>query len=266
MARSQLVVFSNVDDVLRTPPSARVVHAASVAARAQVPLVLCSGHTRAEIEYAADKLELRHPFICERGNGLFIPRNYFPFFIDNAREITGYHVVEFGHRYTHVTAALHDVSARLGIEIRGFNDMPVEEVAMECGLSMLAARLAKLRDYGELFRVINGGTAAVERLTTALANVRMRCTLGHRYHHVGAPVHMNVAVGMLCIMYRRAFGDIRARALTSQQGDPTIGGSMDWVDVLEASRPGLWATTIEEAVRQEALLASTPANQRARIH
>jgi hypothetical protein len=68
------------------------------------------------------------------------------------------------------------------VEIRGFNDMSVDEVASECHMSLLQARLAKLRDYSECFRIRDPLPEARERLLTALVATRLRCLQGDRYH------------------------------------------------------------------------------------
>src|SRR5688572_5957766 len=129
MTGPQLVLFSHVDGVLSEPASTPVVNAVSLLARARVPLVLCSGRTRAEIEHVTLALGIRHPFICEGGGALFVPRGYFPFATDNAREIAGYDVVEFGRTYRDVVDTLHRTAGRAGVQVRGFDDMSVEEVA-----------------------------------------------------------------------------------------------------------------------------------------
>src|SRR5688572_20509209 len=139
MTSPRLVPFSHVDGVLSEPASTPVVNAASLLPRARVPLALCSGRTRADIEHVALALAARHPFVCEYGNALFVPRGYFPFPIDNSREIAGYDVVEFGRAYPAVVETLRRTAERAGVPIRAFSDMSVEEVAEEFGLPMLVA-------------------------------------------------------------------------------------------------------------------------------
>jgi mannosyl-3-phosphoglycerate phosphatase len=243
MTGPQLVLFSHVDSVLSEPASTPVVNAVSLLARLRVPLVLCSGRTRAEIEHATLALGTRHPFICEGGNALFIPRGYFPFEIDNSREVAGYDVVEFGRRYRDVADTLHRTAERAGVLVRGFDDMSVEEVAAECGLPMLVARLAKLRDYGEMFRLLDAAPDDLDRLCAALEAARLTCIRGERYHHVSAPVDASLGISMLSVMYRRARGPIHAAAITRDAADGRVVAS---TAVVKSNTPLAWAASVGE--------------------
>jgi mannosyl-3-phosphoglycerate phosphatase family protein len=170
--------------------------------------VLCSSKTRAEVEHLSQDLAITHPFISERGSAVFVPDAYFAFEVPGAREMSGYHTVEFGRPYSAVVETLKRTAGRLGIEVRAFSDMSVEEVARECNIPLLQARLAKLREYAELFRILDPGLAVRERLVQALHNAHFRCIAGGRYHHIGADVDAAVGVHLLRTLYRRARGSI----------------------------------------------------------
>jgi mannosyl-3-phosphoglycerate phosphatase family protein len=187
---------SNVDEVTREA-LARVV-------RERVPIVLSSMRTRAEVEAIQQELGITHPFICENGAAVFIPNGYFGFDIPHARDIAGYKAVEFGRPYTEVVRRLHHAAGRLGVEIVGFGDMSVEDVAVDCGLPLLQARLAKLREYTEPFRIRREG-ADVNRLVNALRAAGLTCSNRGRYYHAGT-VRCDLGAQLLCGWYRRAFG------------------------------------------------------------
>jgi predicted mannosyl-3-phosphoglycerate phosphatase (HAD superfamily) len=139
---------------------------------------------------------------------VFIPKGYLGFTVRDGCEVAGYTVVEFGRSYTEIVDILRSTAERLRIQIRGFREMSVEQVARECGLSLLEARLAKLREYGEFFRVLDPDPAARPRLFKALHAARILCTTGRLYDHVGAAVDHRLGVGLLCGLYRRACGDV----------------------------------------------------------
>jgi mannosyl-3-phosphoglycerate phosphatase len=260
--RPPIVVFSDVDGVLRHPR----VHSCTEAARTlqrlrreDVPLALCSSHTRAEVEWIQQELGIRHPFVCESGAAAFIPAGYFEFPVPGARDLAGYQAVEFGRPYAEVAGALHRTAERLRIEIEGFGDMSVEEVARDCCLPLLQARLSKLREYGERFRVLDPDEAARGRLFRALKAARLRCITGERYDQVGSPVDDSIGVSVLLGLYNRACGpvltvglvdglaDDRAlqfvnRRVMVSDGDPATGGvdMVGWaeaiVDIVESVR------------------------------
>jgi mannosyl-3-phosphoglycerate phosphatase len=204
-----ILVFSDVDDVLGLPDAQACADAAKALTRLErddVPLVLCSSKTRVEIEGIQQTLGIHHPFVCESGGAAFIPAGYFPFEVPKARGLAGYQAVEFGWPYAEVVQALHRTAGRLRIEIVGFHEMSVEDVARDCDLPLLQARLAKLREYGERFRVIDPNETTRSRLIKALETARLGCIAGERYDQVGATVDASIAVSVLRALYKRALG------------------------------------------------------------
>lgn len=211
------VVFSDVHHTLvdlQTPNEA--TPALDVLASEGIALVFCSSHTRAEIESVRQVLGVRHPFICENGAALFVPQQYFGSHTAYARDVAGYHAVEFGRPYTEVVDTLRRTAARLRLDIVGFNDMSVEEVAAECHLSLLQARLAKLREYDEPFRLVDPQADAHRRLSKALDGARLSSTHRGRFDHVGAAVDIGVAARLVTQLYQAA----RTPVTTVAFGDP----------------------------------------------
>ena len=74
-----LVIFADVDNILvdRFRSFEESAWAIDLLARNDIPLVLCSGKTRAQLEAVHQLLGIRHPFICEHGAAAFIPPGYF---------------------------------------------------------------------------------------------------------------------------------------------------------------------------------------------
>ena len=120
----RVVIFSDLDGTLldhQTYSSDPADRAIARLIAEEVPLVLCSSKTRAEIEAIRSRLGVGHPFIVENGGALFIPAGYFPFAVEAARCETGYHVVELGLRYRQVVARpSRGRAARLGVAVVGF--------------------------------------------------------------------------------------------------------------------------------------------------
>jgi mannosyl-3-phosphoglycerate phosphatase len=222
---SLLVVFSDVDGVLGDLHGRAFVEAAKTLkplGRDHVPLVLCSSKTRAEIEAIQQELGIKHPFVCESGGAVFIPRGYFGFDVPGARDLAGYQAVEFGRPYAEVVQTLQRTADRLAIEIIGFSDMSVEEVAHDCQLSLLQARLAKLREYGERFRVLDSDEPTRNRLVRALKAARLRCVTGERFDHVGAPVDNSIGVNMLGGFYQHADGGVLTVGIADPKADENL--------------------------------------------
>lgn len=171
-----------------------------------VPIVLCSSRTRAELEVVQQEFHFRHPFITENGAAVYVPRGYFS--SSGPAEISGYHVLAFGGPHQQVVDALRRTAATLGVEVRGFNGMSVEEVADECDLSLTDARLAQLREYGEPFRIVTSDPAVQSRLLTGLRRVGLRCVHGGTFHHVSFGADVRRALRAVTSLYRQPRGDV----------------------------------------------------------
>ena len=230
-----IVVFSDVDGVLADPSFRAAASALVLQTSGQVALVLCSDKTRAELEHICQGIGSSHPFICEHGGGVFVPRGYFGFNVPNARDLTGYQALEFGRPYAAVVDTLHRTAARLGIGVRGFNDMSVEEVACECGVSLPRARLAKLRDYGELFRILDPSPIVRARLFKGLHAANLACVAGRPYHHVGAAVNTGPGVRLLSALFRRKYGSVRTVGLTDAATDGSVFRFVDYPVIVKSA-------------------------------
>ena len=223
---TSVVVFSDVDAALADPREPAFGIAGRLLQQLveeDVALVLCSSKTRAELEFIQQMLGITDPFICENGAALFVPAGYFPFDIPGSRELPGYHMIEFGRAYGDVVDALRRTSDRLRIEIVGFNDMSIEEVGRECGVSLLHARLTKLREYEERFRVLDPSPSAVIRLVRGLNASRLRCIDCDPFSYVGAPVDHRPGVSLLTYLYRRTSSSVQTIALTDVLREHNLG-------------------------------------------
>ena len=251
-----MVVFSGLDRLLLgSRPDA--VDAADQAlgrlAAEGIPLVLCSDGTRAEIELLQQELGISHPFIAENGGAVFLPRDGVD--VPDAGVVPGYDAAEFGRPYAEIVETLRRTARRLGIRVLGFSDMSVQDVADDCGLPLLQARLAKLREYDEPFHILDPDPQARERLVKALRSQGLACARRGRHEHVSAHKDMGPAVDLLCRLYRRALGSVVAVGLGSHPTHVPLLDRMDVPLVVETGDPdlvGRLAATLPAARRVRA--------------
>lgn len=171
-----------------------------------IAVVLCGNETRSELELIQGDLGVRHPFISENGGGLFIRHDYFRDPPRAGRDVPTYHVVDFGKPYHIVADALHEVARTLGVDLVGFSDMSIDDVARDLGLSLSRARLAKLREYDEPFRLADGDPGTFSRLCQALRRVGVRCFAHEGLHHATSVADRAQSIHMLSSLYRHACG------------------------------------------------------------
>lgn len=180
-------------------------------------LVLASSKTRAELEPIRVRLGHEGPFIVENGGALFVPPGFLRLPIIGAVFRRGYAVIPFGTPYARLRPVLKEISRVLRTEIKGFGDMPVEEVAELTGLGHREAELAKLREYDEPF-VLKDDTVfeAVCREATARG---LTCTKGGRFYHLLGRCNKGTACLFLIECYRRQLESASVRLCTIGIGD-----------------------------------------------
>lgn len=210
----------------------------------RITLILCSRRTRAEVESMRQDLGIFHPFVCENGAAAFVPERYFGSELDNTRNVGGYQAIEFGAPYGQVVDTLRRVADRLRLRIQGFHDLSVEQVSREQNVPLLEARLAKLREYSEPFRLLSANPVAEYRLLKALGAAGLTCATFGGFQYAGTVAGAGAAAAVLATLYRVAFGSI----VTAAAGDGTaaadiaprvdvrcetpIGAPVDWLEAI----------------------------------
>jgi len=254
MSRVPLIVVSDLDGSLLDHATYSFEAARPALDRlrdADVPLVLCTSKTRAEVEPIRAVLDNAHPFIVENGGGVCIPTGYFPFEIEGAERRGDYVVVPLGDRYAELTGALARASRASGVSVRGFADMTDDEVAAETGLTSAEARLARQREFDEPFVVLE--PAREPELLAAIDREGKRWTAGGRFHHITGANDKAGAVRLLVALYRRQLGAVRTVGLGDAPNDAPFLHVVDLpiliaspsVDRLRALVPGGRVTTLE---------------------
>jgi mannosyl-3-phosphoglycerate phosphatase len=211
-----------------------------------IPLIINSSRTRAEIERLHETLGLLTPFICEHGSALLIPDGCFPSIPHRAARAVSGHVIEFGRPYHEVVDVVRRTGRELGVEIVGFADLTIEDVARELGVTDVEAQLAKLREYTELIRIADDNPATRGRLFNAFRRRGLRsCPIG-RHHLVTATRDRAESLLTLRALWRRAWGEPQIVGFGNSDGDLTWlrhvdvavtrwSGRLGWSDVIFAS-------------------------------
>jgi mannosyl-3-phosphoglycerate phosphatase len=156
--------------------------------RGGIPLVFTSSKTRPELEAWRQRLGNTDPFISENGGALYLPADWTPM-PDRADPVGGGLVrVEIGVPLNRLRVALREISAELGVALRGFGDMPRSEVAELSGLDGLALDHALAREYDEPFLPDPPLTGGQKARLAELARARwLSVTRGGRFYHLTGP-------------------------------------------------------------------------------
>ncbi len=221
-----MVVFTDLDGTLldhRTYSWEASRPALRLLEEKNIPLIVCSSKTAAEIKSLQKRLNLTHPFISENGAAIFIPRGYFRFTFKADGETDDFLVLELGTPYRRLRDFLARLQEKYAGKIKGFGDLSVEEVSGLANLPLEEARLAKMRDYDEPF-LLNEATLEPAILEEAQAS-GLQITRGSRFYHLLGKNDKGKAVEMLTNFFRQQEGELTTIG---------VGDSLNDLPMLEA--------------------------------
>jgi mannosyl-3-phosphoglycerate phosphatase len=201
-----------------------------------VAVVLWGNETRSQMELIQRHLDIHHPFISETGGGLFVPHGYFPDRLVGGRVASNYRVVDFGKPYYIVAEALHEVARKVGVDLIGFSDMSIQDVAQDCGLSLSQARLAKLREYDEPFRMLDSEPATYSRICSAVRRLCFRCFTHEGFHHATGVAGKTHSLRLLASLYRQASnGQVLTVGLAKARSETSLLQAVDIPVVVQSN-------------------------------
>lgn len=172
--------------------------------RRNVPFILLSSRTRAEIEPVRRKLEHNHPFITENGGGVFFPDGYFNLRIPGAVRLGRHFCTAQGRPYDEVCDALNEIAGKCGVGVTGFRDMNAREISANTGLRPRAAELARDREFEELFFFTSADGAAIARFVAAVRERGFDARPGPTFWRFSAGCDTVRAVREVAQLFRQA--------------------------------------------------------------
>ncbi len=217
-----IIIFTDLDGTLLHPKTYSFDDARpalELIRQRDIPLIICSSKTRAEIEVYRSRLSNRHPFVSENGGGAFIPEGYFPFTVDGETQ-AGYRQICFGRPYQELRDVLTGLRSRLSIKVRGFGDMSTQEIAALSGLPEPEAALAKMRDFDEPF-IFEEAEADVDAFLHAI-EARGYCWTRGRFYHIIGENDKGKAATFLKRLYEKQYGPTHSIALGDNLNDLSL--------------------------------------------
>lgn len=252
------MVFTDLDGTLLDHDTYDWTSAMPALARCKtnnVPVILLSSKTRAEMEILHKRLGLTDPFVSENGGAIFFPMDRFKHAPEGATAVAPYDVpkdrmgsalskkaawwaLPLGVSYPRLVEALREIRQALGYPLKGFSDMGVEEIAALTGLNKDTARLAQLREYDEPFMVTGNQPIVLSHLLRAAEKKGLRVTSGGRFYHLQGLNDKGVAMSRILSLYSAQYGVIQSVALGDSQNDVSMLQQADF-PVLVKSKHGL---------------------------
>ncbi|MEJ2192789.1 MAG: HAD-IIB family hydrolase [Nitrospirota bacterium] len=236
--RKKIIVFTDLDETLLTRGTYSfepALPALKALKERDMPLVVVSSKTKAEIEVYRKKLANEDPFIAENGGGIYVPKGYFKGGIRGyALSVKdGYEAITLGASYHVLRQALRQLREE-GFPIRGFGDMDAKEVARLTGLSEEEARLTLKRHFDEPF-LYEGED--FERLREAVSGLGLHISQG-RFYHLTGETDKGAATRVLIGLYREHVGEVLSIALGDSPADEPMLREADYPVLLEREDGG----------------------------
>lgn len=225
--KPKIVIYTDLDGTLldhKTYSWKAAQPALNLIRENDIPLVLCSSKTRAEMERIRTDLDNHAPFIAENGGAIFIPMDYFVCIVPRYKVTGQYQVIELGTSYTRLRQALVEIAQQTCAALKGFGDLTVEEIAAQTGLPIEEAWLAKHREYDEPF-ILEGTESQKQQVLQMIQQRGLRFSRGGRFHHLTGDNDKGQAVRILSGLFKQKYGKVFTVA---------VGDSLNDLPMLEA--------------------------------
>lgn len=179
----------------------------------EIPLIIVTSKTRSEVEILQSRLGIREPFIVENGAGIFMPKD------------EGFEMIALGFTYDQ-TREYFDKYAQK-INMRGFLDMSIRDIADLTGLSIENATFAKKRDFSEPFVLEDESQLA--KLKKMASKDGFDIVKGGRFYHlITKDQDKATAVKKVIEIYSKIIdNELTTVALGDGQNDLTMLQSVD---------------------------------------
>lgn len=207
MNAKKIIIFSDLDGTLLDHYSYQSTAANETLALlrcADIPVILNTSKTLAELASILDELQLTTPFIIENGAAVYIPINTFATQPEGTEVISNYWVKSFCLPRTHWLTLLNEYGEHFKPFYKGFSSFSVNELSDITGLNLEQAEQAKHRQYGEPIQWL-GNDDTKKAFTEHLIELGASVVQGGRFMHIGGYCDKGQALIWLTEQYREHF-------------------------------------------------------------
>jgi mannosyl-3-phosphoglycerate phosphatase family protein len=182
-------------------------------ARLGVPLVLCSGRTRAEVAFVSRMFALDAPFVAENGALLLVPEGHLRGGVPGGERDGAWHVLRLGPPLETLRRALDGIAGEAGVRVRRLGELTAAERRQRGALAGLPGGAAALREHTEPFLLEDEEQAAA--LARAAEARGLRLARGQSLWYLCGGADKGLAVRTLLALYEREGRRPRAIGLGS---------------------------------------------------
>lgn len=180
------IIFSDLDGTLLdhytydTTPATKTLKQLEVA---NIPVILNTSKTFAELELIHQDLKLTSPFIVENGAAIYIPVGTFAQQPDGTELVGNYWVKSMCLPISHWLSILSEKTADFNGCFQGFSTLSASKISDLTGLTIEEAKRAKQREYGEPIKWL-ADAATKEAFMAHMIELGANVVQGGRFLHV----------------------------------------------------------------------------------
>lgn len=224
MNKLKTVIFSDLDGTLLdhfTYKSTLADKTLQQLSNANIPVILNTSKTLAEVEKIQRDLNLNTPFIIENGAAIYIPINTFTRQPTNTIVIGNYWVKPFSLPRQHWINILSDHCDEFSHLYQGFSTLSEATLCKITGLTLEETQCAKQRQYGEPIQWL-GDDLTKQTFINHLINLGANVVQGGRFIHVGDYCDKGQALIWLAERYRDNFSHCTLSSIALGDGENDI--------------------------------------------
>lgn len=162
-----------------------------------IPLILNSSKTAAEMIVIRQQLDNHDPFVVENGAGIYVPAK-------TNNKHNSYEIIKFSQGRESILNVLHQLREKFALQFTGFDDMSIETIISLTGLTKEQAILAKKRDFTEPL-LWQDNASQWDLFCTKLAQAGLTAVKGGRFISVSGKVDKGQALNWLRDYYQQQF-------------------------------------------------------------
>ncbi|WP_448564992.1 HAD-IIB family hydrolase [Thalassotalea ganghwensis] len=224
--KEHVVIFTDLDGTLLDHYSYRMDEARSTLdalAVANIPLIVNTSKTKAELDDIVGQLPINAPFIVENGAAIYIPKQTFPFQPSETIADGDYWIKSFSQPRGHWLNLLEHFCQSYTHHYTGFSQLTVSQLSELTDLTAVQASKAKQRDYSEPL-YWQGDRQSQNEFIEYLTELGACAVKGGRFLHVSGYCDKGQAMIWLAQQYRELYqqSDVITIALGDGENDVSM--------------------------------------------
>lgn len=234
------LIFSDLDDTLLDHERYKWDQAGPAleyCIHANIPVVLVSSKTRAEIQTIHEEMGLDFPFISENGGGIFFPLRYEKYLRGEDFSRSGGLVkLTLGKPYKDLVVHLKSIAEETGLKLRGLSRMTPPEIVKLTGLNDDQCNRALEREFDEPFIVEGTDDFDKELLQSSAAKRGLKVSEGGRFYHLHGDSDKGKAACWLISFFKKQLGTVFSIALGDSPNDFSMFDMVNQPVLIKSSR------------------------------